>query len=487
MTAYEALTARFEQIDALDSASSLLGWDSAVMMPPAGATRRSAQMAAMHGASHRLMLAPEVAAWLNGAEQEVCNLDDWQQANLRLMRHQWQHATAVPQKLVERLAHVGSECEYVWRGARKANDFARLRPYLTEVVELVREKAAAKAEALNLSPYDALLDSYDPARRSADIDVIFAELEKTIPELLGYIGERDGGDSEEISAPSQKQLGLHIMAALGFDFDAGRLDESVHPFCSGSRGDIRITARYSESDWFSGLMAVIHETGHALYEQGLPEQWQGQPVGAAHGMAIHESQSLCMEMQLGRSDDFMAYLTPLLKKSFAIETSVEDLIRRARRVRRSFIRVDADEVTYPLHVILRYRLEKALISGGLAVADLPDAWNAGMQELLGITPPDDAMGCMQDIHWMDGSFGYFPTYTLGAMTAAQLYAAAKRAIPSLGDNIRRGEFAVLVGWLRANIHSHGSFYSSDELLERATGSKLSAKPFIEHLKNRYAI
>lgn len=486
MSGYQALTARFEQIDAIDSASSLLGWDSAVMMPPAGAAKRGAQLAALSGAAHKMVIAPEVAIWLDKAAAE--KLDDWQQANLKLMRHHWQHATAVPPELVEKLARVGSECEYVWRGAKKDNDFARLKPHLTEVVKLVREKAAAKAAALNMSPYDALLDSYDPGRKSADIDVIFGDLAATIPALLDA-AENPGANltKEKIPASRQKELGLKVMAALGFDFNAGRLDESVHPFCSGSRGDIRITARYNESDWFSGLMAVVHETGHALYEQGLPEKWQGQPVGAAHGMAIHESQSLCIEMQLGRSDDFMIWLAPLLKHELGVDASADKLIKRARRVGRSFIRVDADEVSYPLHVILRYRLEKALLAGELEVADLPDAWNAGMKELIGITPPDDAHGCMQDIHWMDGSFGYFPTYTLGAMTAAQLFSTARNAMPDMAEQIRKGDFSGLVKWLRDNIHSHGSRYGSEELLEKATGSKLSAEPFIKHLKSRYEI
>jgi carboxypeptidase Taq len=278
------------------------------------------------------------------------------------------------------------------------------------------------------------------------------------------------------------------MERLGFDFAHGRLDESLHPFCGGTPDDLRITTRYEEGDFTRALMGVLHETGHALYEHGLPAEWRRQPVGGARGMSLHESQSLLVEMQACRSREFLDFAAPLLRETFGGSGpawSAENLHRLATRVERGFIRVDADEATYPAHVILRYRLERALVAGDLALADLPGAWGDGMVELLGVRPPDDRQGCLQDIHWYDGAWGYFPTYTLGAMSAAQLFEAAKRAVPDLLPAIAAGEFAPLVRWLRDNVHAKGSRYSTDEILTQATGRKLDAGAFERHLRLRY--
>jgi carboxypeptidase Taq len=279
------------------------------------------------------------------------------------------------------------------------------------------------------------------------------------------------------------------MAQLGFDFDHGRLDETLHPFCGGIPDDVRLTTRYDEGDVASGLMAILHETGHGLYEAGLPQAWRHQPVGSARGMAVHESQSLLIEMQVCRSRGFLGYLAPLLGTAFdrtGDAWSADNLYRQAIRVARGYIRVDADEVTYPLHVILRYRLEKALLGGGLEVADLPGAWNEGMAGLVGLTPPDDRLGCLQDIHWSVGLIGYFPCYTLGAIMAAQLFDAAKRAEPAIVPGIAQGDFQPLLHWLRTNIHEQGSLMDMPELLTQATGRPLELQPFLDHLQARYA-
>jgi carboxypeptidase Taq len=278
------------------------------------------------------------------------------------------------------------------------------------------------------------------------------------------------------------------MRAVGFDFERGRLDISHHPFCGGSAGDIRITTRYDEADFTSSLMGVLHETGHAMYEAGLPEAWRYQPVGGALGMAIHESQSLLIEMQVCRSRPFLTYAGPLMQKAFdgsGPAWELENLYRLYTRVEPGFIRVDADEVTYPAHIILRYRLERALIAGDLALADLPGAWNDAMKELLGIVPPDDRLGCLQDIHWPGGDFGYFPTYTMGAIAAAQIYAAARRENPDVEAHIAKGEFGPLMGWLGEHIHAQGSRQVADDLLTAATGSALDPKVFEQHLRERY--
>ncbi|MBL8706893.1 MAG: carboxypeptidase M32, partial [Rhodospirillales bacterium] len=289
-------------------------------------------------------------------------------------------------------------------------------------------------------------------------------------------------------ADKQRALGRRLMESIGFDFAHGRLDESAHPFTGGIPDDVRITTRYDEEDFTRGLMGVLHETGHALYERGLPARWRLQPVGDARGMALHESQSLLMEMQACRSRAFVTFAAPLMRAAFegiGPAWDAENVYRIYTRVEPGFIRVDADEVTYPAHVILRYRLEKAMIAGELDLADLPGAWNEGMKSLLGIVPPDDRLGCLQDIHWPDGAWGYFPTYTLGAMAAAQLFAAAKQAVPGLVEDIARGDFQPLMAWLVQNVHGQGSRGTTDEILAAATGAPLGDAAFRAHLQARY--
>jgi carboxypeptidase Taq len=357
-------------------------------------------------------------------------------------------------------------------------------------LRLTREVAAIKAQALGVSDYDALLDQYEPDARSAAIDRVFDDLETLLPDILDRALARQSPPPAlppgPFPASAQKALGRTMMTALGFDFAHGRLDESLHPFCGGTPDDVRITTRYHEDSFMPGLMGVLHETGHALYERGLPAAWRHQPVGRARGMSIHESQSLLMEMQACRSRHFLAFAVPHMAAAFGGGGWDADALYAANvRVAPGFIRVDADEVTYPLHVLLRYRLEKALIAGDLAVHDLPAAWNEGMQRLLGLTPPDDRLGCLQDIHWFDGAFGYFPTYTLGAMTAAQLFAAAVRAEPAILPGVERGDFMPLLAWLRREVHGFGAKLTTPELLKRATGQGLDVSAFLTHLEVRY--
>jgi carboxypeptidase Taq len=279
-----------------------------------------------------------------------------------------------------------------------------------------------------------------------------------------------------------------LMEHIGFDFDHGRLDISLHPFCGGVPDDVRITTRYFEHDFAQSLMGVLHETGHAMYERNLPAAWRLQPVGEARGMAMHESQSLLVEMQVCRGPEFLGFAAPLMRDAFSGEGAAWDtrnLSRLYTKVEPGFIRVDADEVTYPAHVILRYRLERALIAGDMRIADIPTAWNEGMEELLGITPPSDREGCLQDIHWFHGSFGYFPTYTMGALAAAQIFAAATKAEPGIKPAISRGDFAPLMRWLAANIHGRASIGSTDDILTEATGAPLGTAAFKTHLEARY--
>jgi carboxypeptidase Taq len=492
-SAYGKLEDRFRRIGALRDAEAMLHWDLATMMPAGGAEARADQLATLKALRHGLLTTPEVRDWLAEAATDSV-LDHWRRANVREMRRQWAHATALTEAQVEALSRATTACEAAWRGAKADADYAAVLPALTELLARVREAAQAKAQRLNLSPYDALLDEYEPDGRAEDIDRVFADLARFLPDFLPRVLERQRGGQPplEPSGPfpinKQRKISVRLMELVGFDFRHGRLDVSLHPFCGGTPDDVRITTRYDEKDFSSALMGVMHETGHALYERGLPAAWRGLPVGEARGMMLHESQSLLIEMQVCRSRAFLDFVAPLLRREFGgggPAWQADNLYRRYTRVEPGPIRVEADEVTYPAHVILRYNLERAMIAGDLDPADLPGAWNDGMRTLLGITPPNDRLGCLQDIHWYDGAWGYFPTYTLGAMAAAQLFQAAVAAEPAIPEAIARGDFAPLVGWLRTNVHSKGSLLSSRDLLTEATGRPLDHEAFKAHLRRRY--
>ena len=494
MTAYHRLTERFTRIATLGEASSVLGWDAATMMPPGGGTARGDQLAVLAGLSHSLLCAPELGDDLAEAEANGEPRDPWHAANLRLMRRTYIRATALPRDLVEAQARANSACEKVWREARRASDFSRVRKPLEEVVRLVREAAAALAAALGLSPYDALMDGFQHGLRTTTVAAVFAAYEHFLRRALPQAEERQARQPPPLRPQgpfpidAQEALCRRLSNRLGLDFNHARLDRSEHPFSGGTRTDVRITTRYVESDLASAVLAVVHETGHALYERGLPAAFDRQPVGEAAGMATHESQSLIVEMQACRSDAFLSWLGPELHATFggdAAPYQPANLARLWRRVERGFIRVDADEMTYPAHVILRFRLEQAMVGGDLAVGDLPGAWNDGFARLLGTPPPDDARGCLQDIHWYDGAFGYFPSYTLGAMAAAQLMAAARRDVAGIDAALARGELTPLLGWLRAKVHSQGSLLGFNDLLRAATGKPLDPKDFEAHLTARY--
>ena len=492
-SAYASLAGHFGRLAAMSNAIGILQWDSDAMMPTGAAPSRAESMALLRVLAHGMAVDPRIGDWLAEAEGED-GLGMWERANLREIRRVWTVETALPADLVEASSKAISASEMAWRQARADADFKALLPYLEEVLRLQREAGAAKGEKLGLSVYDALLNDYEPGGRSAKIDALFDDLAAFLPgftqEALAAQARRPepGPLDGPFPVEAQRQLGMKIMAALGYDFTRGRLDVSAHPFCGGADNDVRITTRYDDGDFSKALMGVIHETGHALYEQGRPGAYMGQPVSQARGMSLHESQSLIMEMQACRSREFLAFAAPLMREAFGGSGpgwEADALWRRYTRVERGFIRVDADEVTYPAHIILRYRLEKALIADAMPLSELPAAWNAGMQDLLGIVPPNDRLGCLQDIHWPSGGWGYFPTYTLGAMTAAQLFDAACRAEPDVLPGIARGDFSPLVGWLRANIHAQGSRYETDELLTRATGRPLDAGVFKAHLARRY--
>jgi carboxypeptidase Taq len=492
-TPYQTLEARFARLGALQDATAMLQWDSATLMPKGGAGARAEQLATLKVVCHEIIADPAMEDLFKGAELQN-DLDPWQRANLAEMQRLWLHATALPADLVAALSKACSACEMRWRQARPAGDFAAVLPELRQVLALVREAAQAKAARFGTTPYEALLDDYEPGGSTAEIDRLFDDLARRLPALIEGAHARQARRgaplplSGRFPIEAQRQLGVALMERLGFDFDNGRLDVSLHPFCGGTPDDVRLTTRYDEEDFSRALMGVLHETGHALYERGLPAAWRRQPVGNARGMSIHESQSLLIEMQVCRSREFIEFAAPLIREAFrgsGPAWEAENLYRLNTHVERSLIRVDADEVTYPAHVILRYRLERAMIAGDLALEDLPQAWNEGMRALVGVVPASDREGCLQDIHWYDGAWGYFPTYTLGAMTAAQLFAAAKHANPAIVPGIARGDFAPLLAWLRENVHAKGSRYPARDILEQATGRPLDAQAYERHLEARY--
>lgn len=492
MTAYRELEERFRRIGAIGQAISVLHWDTAAIMPTGGTAARAEQLSTLRLIQHQHLVAPEIEPLLAEAESASDELGEWQCANLREMRRGWLHATALPGALVEAESRACSECEAVWRRSRLENDFAAVLPGLEQILRIQREIAALKAERLGTSPYEALLDQYEPGASVAEIDRLFEEIAGFLPDLI------EGVLSQQVALPlapaspfpieTQRRLAMRLMERIGFDFAHGRLDISAHPFCGGTPDDVRITTRYNEDDFARALMGVLHETGHALYQRGLPVEWRLQPVGRARGMAMHESQSLLLEMQVCRSRAFLTYAAPIIREAFSGDGpgwEVDALYRRQIRVRRGFIRVDADEVTYPAHVILRYRLERAMLAGDLDPAELPGAWAAAMREMLGVAPDNDREGCLQDIHWYDGNWGYFPTYTLGALIAAQLFEAARRAVPGLMQAIAKGEFAPLLGWAREQVHSKGSLMSTAALVESTSGRPLGTASFERHLRDRY--
>jgi carboxypeptidase Taq len=488
MNAYQRLEQNFARIATLNEAASMLGWDGAAMMPVGGAAARGEQIATLAGLSHELLTAPAIAQDIAAAELPN---DAWKARNLELMKEAHQRATALPRDLVEANVRARSKCEMIWREARPASDFAAVRPALEEVFRLTRESAAILGQTLGMSPYDALMSQYQRGITAADATPIFARYEEFLGHALPAAEERQRRQPAAALPPGpypaeiQERLCRQLAEAAGLNFTHARLDRSAHPFCGGTPTDVRITTRYDEMDPLSAITGVLHETGHAMYEQNLPLAHARQPVGEAAGMATHESQSLIIEMQAVRSDAYLSYLAPILAAAFNKPITLPGLKRRLRHVERSFIRVEADEMTYPAHVILRFRLEQALIAGNLAVADLPGAWNDGLHALLGITPPNDAQGCLQDIHWYDGLVGYFPSYTLGAMAAAQLMAAARNALPGLDEALSRGDFSLLTNWLTSHIHSNGARLGYNELLQAATGEILNPQAFENHLTSRY--
>jgi carboxypeptidase Taq len=488
---YTALCRTWLRLYRYGHAVSILGWDRNAMMPANGNQARAEAEAELQTLIHRTRTDPALKDQLRAAETE--SLSDIERANLREMRREWRDANALPESLVQARSLAGARCEHAWRSQRAANDWPGFLENFREVVRLAREESRLLAADSGLSRYDALMDRFEPGVRSADIDRIFGDVKHWLPSLIMRVQAKQR--DETVIAPTgpfavaaQRALNQAVMTQLGFNFDGGRLDESAHPFTGGVPEDIRLTTRYREDNFVQSLMGTIHETGHARFEQNLPREWLGQPIGGARSYGIHESQSLSFEMQLARSREYVGLLAPLLRQHFGGQPAFEpaNLHRLLTRVKPGLIRVNADEVTYPAHIILRYEIERALIEGEIEADDIPALWDEKMQTLLALdTRGNFKDGCLQDVHWSDGSFGYFPSYTLGAMYAAQWFATMRRATPDLDTHIATGDFAPVFEWLNANVWSPASRWETPELVRRASGEALNPAHFRAHLEARY--
>lgn len=488
---YDALSHRYTRIHRFNHLQQIAYWDLAANMPPKGHAARADALAEVTGLLHQMRTDPALGEQLAAAAAEP--LDALQAANLREIRRQWLTATALPQALVEQRSRVTSTCEHAWRQQRPANDWAGFLPNLEAVLAVTRECAQRLSDATGLAPYDALMDQYEPGTTSAQVEAVFTDLRTWLPGLIQRVADKQA--REVVLSPhgpfpvaAQRALCERVMGLLGFDFDAGRLDVSAHPFSGGVPEDVRLTTRFREDDFLQSLMGTVHETGHGRYEQNLPRALLGQPVAEARSMAIHESQSLAFEMQLGGHAGFAALLSPLLVEAFGDQAAFMpgNLHRLLTRVKPGLIRVDADEVTYPAHVILRFDIERALIAGEAEAADIPALWDASMQDLLGIdTRGNFTDGPMQDVHWPEGMFGYFPCYTLGAMYAAQWFAAMRRQLPELDARLMAGDLSPVFGWLKEQIWQQGSRWTTEELARRVSGEPLNPAHFRAHLEARY--
>lgn len=493
--AYGELSQRIKEHALLGSCASVLGWDERTYMPREGSAHRAEQMALLARMTHEMLTSPRIGELLDeiADHPQVKLKDSHHAANYREIKRTYDRAVKLPKELVEELARVTTRAQQVWQEARQANDFPAFRPSLEKIVFLKREQA--KAIGYQGHPYDALLDEYEPGATTAEITKVFADLREDLVPLIAAIAgskKKPRTDILERDYPIDRQqaFGKEAAAAIGFDFNAGRLDVTTHPFCSGmGPGDVRITTRYNPRHFNESIFGILHESGHAIYEQGLAPEHFGTPLGSACSLGIHESQSRMWENQVGRSRPFWEFFYPKAKQTFSEalnEVSLDDFVFAVNDVRPSFIRVEADEATYNMHIILRFEFEQALVSGDLQPADVPGAWNEKFQKFFQLTPPSDKLGCLQDIHWSMGGIGYFPTYTLGNLYSAQFMEQARQDLGDLEADFRKGQFGRLKGWLNEKIHQPGQRWRAGDLCRRVTGKPLSYKPLLNYLRGKYA-
>ncbi|REK15514.1 MAG: carboxypeptidase M32 [Planctomycetota bacterium] len=492
---FDQLCAHARETALLAAAESALEWDERTMMPTAAAEYRAEQLTLLAGMIHKRQTAPELGEWLAELAEGplAADLHSPEGTTILQMKHDYERDVKLPQSLVEELTRTASLGQHIWEAARPKNDFAALRPVLEKLLDLKR--AEAEAVGYPETPYDALLEDYEPGELTSNVQRVLAELREALVPLVAEIAESGREPDVSILARTyplgaQEALSKRAAAAIGYEFHRGRLDVTAHPFCTElGPHDCRITTHYDEHFLSSSLFSTLHEAGHALYDQGLPAEWYGLPPGEAASLGIHESQSRMWENMVGRSLAFWRHFFPTAQSAFPDalgDVSLESFHFAINDVRPSLIRIEADEATYNLHILLRFELEQAMLAGDLPVADLPGAWNDKYEKYLSVRPPTDSDGVMQDIHWSEGAIGYFPTYALGNLYAAQFFEQANHDLGPLDEMFARGEFQPLREWLRTHIHAHGRCYSAAELVQKITGKPLSHDPLIAHLRAKLA-
>lgn len=493
-TAVAELVRHLQRAHALSTVGELLAWDEQVNLPPGAAEQRAMQQATLAEATHAAESEPRIGELLAQLEAARSQLSPDHAAIVANARRDYDRATKLPADFVREKAAQGSRGYHAWARAKAASDFAGFAPVLEKNLELARREAAylGRGDA----PYDYMLDKHDPGLKAATVDRLFGELKRELVPLVRAITASPQAATARAAAQrlrgfpvdAQRTFLREVTEKIGFDYTRGRIDVSLHPFCSGTGSDVRMTTRYNEDQPLDALFSSIHETGHGLYEQGLPAEHLGTALGIHAGMAMHESQSRMWENQVARSRGFWRHFEPRWRALFPAQAAAvnsDELYLAVNAVEPTLIRVDADEVTYNLHIVLRFELEKKLFSGELAVRDLPAAWRAASRELVGLVPSNDREGALQDVHWSDGAFGYFPSYCLGNMIAAQLWARVQSLRPQIEDEFARGEFGWLLGWLRENIHTQARRVSALELVKRVTGEDLSPRFLVQYLRERY--
>ncbi len=487
---WEKFSTRVAELEDLSQAIKLMHWDQEVMMPPGGGPARAKSLATLQAIAHDRLIAPEMGG-LIGELSTDDSLEQWQKAAVRNSKREYDKATKIPESLVRELAELEATAYQVWTKARPENDFSMLEPHLQRMIEL--KKQAADAIGWENERYDALLDDFEPGMTAKEVEVMFDELANDLRPIVDRIidaaGDRPAFIDRNYDPSIQEAFSQWLVKAMHFDTEEGRLDTSPHPFTMPvGAGDVRQTTKTDPNAIMMSIYATAHETGHALYEQNLPEKYRGTPVGQVPSLGLHESQSRLWENQVGRSRAYCSFLYPKLKEHFPEQlkdVDTEFFYRGANHPQRTLIRVMADEVTYNLHVALRFEIELSLFRDDLEVKDLPQAFNEGMEKWLGITPPSDSDGVLQDMHWSIGALGYFPTYTLGTLYAAAFYDKAEAEIGDLNAQLQAGEVGGLLDWLKTNIYDHAYLYSAKELGEKVLGETVTAKPFIDYLRNKF--
>jgi carboxypeptidase Taq len=494
---YTDLVALQREAGTLGSISALVSWDQETYMPPAGAKARAEQSSLLAGIIHERNTSAKLGDLIAQceADNDLSDQATPEGASIREMRRDYDLATKLPTDLVKNLAQAQSQAQETWKHARANNDFPSFIPDLTKVLDLTREKGECYGYPSTGEVYDALLNEYEPDTTAKEIEAVFTPLRDRLSAFIKDLTDNGTAPQTDFlhrAIPVEKQhaFGQAITKQLGFDYNAGRLDTTTHPFCSGfAAGDTRMTTRYEPTNFPDAVGSTMHECGHGLYEQGLPKSGDlfGTPLSSAVSLGIHESQSRMWENMVGRGKPFWNWALPVANKTFDgafKDIDLDTFVKAMNTCTPSFIRVESDESTYNLHVMLRFELERAMIAGDLSIKDLPGAWNEKFKNFLGLDVPDDARGCLQDVHWSFGLVGYFPTYTLGNLYAAQLWETINEQIPDLDEQMAKGEFSALLTWLRENIHQHGRRYSAAQLCERATGKSLEADPLMRHLQRR---